>query len=279
MRTISSRMYVLHDLGVDTTYGDKDTPYREDVGDADFGSFSDYKTHHRQYTSMGRHVNVAFLGLRVGRFKRMVRANEIHERLACSGVVHCQLMDAAHPGMVPMHKVNFDAKTKYDMIQNYKHIEVTNLVKGKPLDNLEFMQWMKRYCDSVSGDGHHKGLTVDSHESAVSEVNVSSKTIAGNLVLRFVKQSSSSSRNYTESSMELGLMLDLGCSSSLQKIVFYEYGIENMILHTENSFLSLLFILSEKDWIRRIDWIRRMLAVGYAVLGIDQTRFLVKSRR
>jgi RP/EB family microtubule-associated protein len=27
-------------------------------------------------------------------------------------------MDAAHPGAVPMHKVNFDAKNKYNMIQN-----------------------------------------------------------------------------------------------------------------------------------------------------------------
>ncbi|KAL4278494.1 hypothetical protein GQ457_03G025810 [Hibiscus cannabinus] len=91
-----------------------------------------------------RMVDGAFF---IGKSKILAWINlTLHPNLskACSDAIHCQLMDSFHPRMVPMHKVNFNAKREYMIIQNYKvfqdHIEVSKLVKDGPFDNLEFMQ-------------------------------------------------------------------------------------------------------------------------------------------
>ncbi|KAJ4462145.1 putative Microtubule-associated protein RP/EB family member 1C [Paratrimastix pyriformis] len=78
----------------------------------------------------------------------------------CTGAAHCQILDSCFPGRIPLHKVNFTARLEYEYVKNYKilqdafnrlgiqkYIEVEKLIKGRYQDNLEFLQWMKRYWD------------------------------------------------------------------------------------------------------------------------------------
>jgi RP/EB family microtubule-associated protein len=78
----------------------------------------------------------------------------------CSGAAACQIMDAIHPGKVPLSKVDFNAKHDYEYVKNYKILQavfnkvgidkiipVDKLILGRYQDNLEFLQWLKRYYD------------------------------------------------------------------------------------------------------------------------------------
>ena len=40
-----------------------------------------------------------------------------------AGNVYCQLLDAAYPQKIPLHKVKWDAKSETDFIHNYKILQ------------------------------------------------------------------------------------------------------------------------------------------------------------
>ncbi|CAE6436210.1 hypothetical protein ACGC1H_005716 [Rhizoctonia solani] len=81
-----------------------------------------------------------------------------------SGAAYCQILDSIY-GDVPMTKVKMNAKHEYEFLANYKVMQhifkqkkidkpvpVEKLVKCKMQDNLEFLQWMKRFWEaSYSG--------------------------------------------------------------------------------------------------------------------------------
>jgi len=79
----------------------------------------------------------------------------------CSGAVYCQFMDMLFPGTIPIKKVKFASKLETDSISNFKHLQncfnkngvdkvvpIEKLVKGKYMENFEFVQWFKKFFDA-----------------------------------------------------------------------------------------------------------------------------------
>lgn len=79
----------------------------------------------------------------------------------CSGAVYCQFMDMLFPGTIPIKKVKFTSKLETDSISNFKHLQncfnkngvdkvvpIEKLVKGKYMENFEFVQWFKKFFDA-----------------------------------------------------------------------------------------------------------------------------------
>jgi len=96
-----------------------------------------------------------------------------------TGGAYCQVLDSIF-GDIPMNRVKMNAKHEYEFIANYKvmqnvfkskkidkPIPVEKLVKCKMQDNLEFLQWMKRFWDSNYGGqgydavGRRKGAPME----------------------------------------------------------------------------------------------------------------------
>ena len=82
----------------------------------------------------------------------------------CSdGVAYAQIVDAIHPGVIPLHKLDFNAKHKDDYMRNLslldrcfnklkipKPVPVTQISNGKFQSNMEFVQWLYSYTTKTA---------------------------------------------------------------------------------------------------------------------------------
>ena len=67
---------------------------------------------------------------------------------AHSAWVYCQIMDSIFPGQVPLHRVNFAAKTEYEKIGNYKVLQdifAKNDIKKVSINFLYIMLFFLAY--------------------------------------------------------------------------------------------------------------------------------------
>uniref|UniRef100_A0A6S8RIV5 EB1 C-terminal domain-containing protein n=4 Tax=Ditylum brightwellii TaxID=49249 RepID=A0A6S8RIV5_9STRA len=93
-------------------------------------------------------------------FNELLDLNLSKIEQTASGAVACQLLEYIFPGSVQMKRVNWEAKSSYEFIQNYKllqaafsknriqkYIDVDKLIRAKYQDNLEFCQWLKAFYD------------------------------------------------------------------------------------------------------------------------------------
>ncbi|KAI0998255.1 hypothetical protein K3495_g9940 [Podosphaera aphanis] len=87
-----------------------------------------------------------------------------------TGAALCQVFDSIYMD-IPMSKVKFNVNTEYAYLQNFKilqncftrhgidrPINVEQLIKCKMQDNLEFLQWTKRYWDQCFPGGDYDAL-------------------------------------------------------------------------------------------------------------------------
>ncbi|KAI8916409.1 calponin homology domain-containing protein [Gorgonomyces haynaldii] len=103
-----------------------------------------------------------------------------------AGAGHCLIMDSIYRD-VPMHKVKFNAKHEYEYVANFKILQaefdkhkienaipVERLIKCKFQDNLEFLQWVKKFWDQYypggSYDAQARRKSLDRVKSATKEV-------------------------------------------------------------------------------------------------------------
>ncbi|EDW85011.2 uncharacterized protein Dwil_GK12829 [Drosophila willistoni] len=81
----------------------------------------------------------------------------------CTGAAYCQFMDMLFPNCIPVKRIKYQPNQEHEYIQNFKLLQasfkklcvdkvipIDKLVKGRFQDNLEFLQWFKKFYDANS---------------------------------------------------------------------------------------------------------------------------------
>lgn len=129
-----------------------------------------------------------------------------------TGAVHCQLLDYYFPGSLSMSKVNWRAKTSWEFVANFKvlqqgfdnlglkkKIDVEKLTLAKYQDNLEFAQWIKRFCD-VNGsvpEGDYDGPGRRNGQPLIYKRNLDKFRSIMNMAKKSSKRKESSGTKFT----------------------------------------------------------------------------------
>ncbi|XP_061717754.1 microtubule-associated protein RP/EB family member 3-like [Cydia pomonella] len=89
----------------------------------------------------------------------------------CTGAAYCQFMDMMFPGSVPIRRIKFKTNLEHEYIHNFKILQggfkkmnvdkivpIDRLVKGCFHENLEFLQWFKKFFDANNGRRNYDAL-------------------------------------------------------------------------------------------------------------------------
>ncbi|KAF9168487.1 hypothetical protein DFQ27_006361 [Actinomortierella ambigua] len=121
----------------------------------------------------------------------LLRLNYTKVEQLGTGAAYVQILDSIY-GDLPMSRVKFSTKHEYEYLANYKVLQtalttkkidkavpVERLMKCKMQDNLEFLQWLKRFWDHhYPGDGYDAVERRGNHNDVGNVSNVSTSRSA-----------------------------------------------------------------------------------------------------
>ncbi|CBK25288.2 uncharacterized protein [Blastocystis hominis] len=116
----------------------------------------------------------------------LVSINKFEE--VYNGAFSCQIIDILFPSSMPMSKVNFLAKEPFEIQKNYRliqsvftaknvqfNIPIENLSRGRPQDNLEFLQFLKNLYDKLYEERDYDPIKRRQYSKGGKDFNLSER--------------------------------------------------------------------------------------------------------